>query len=95
MPFARAAVNGEASTVELIERLEPAERPRYLALYPNWFGAITSRFGVELDRVTLTDNLICAGPTKVIYRADWARSTRPPACASVVLRSSTSSTSPT
>ncbi|MDB5214906.1 MAG: hypothetical protein JWO86_2833 [Myxococcaceae bacterium] len=72
MPFARAAVNGEASTVELIERLEPEERPAYLALYPNWFGAITSRFGVELDRVTLTDNLICAGPTKVIYRADWS-----------------------
>lgn len=71
MPFARAAVNGEASTVEMIERLEPAERPGYLALYPNWFGAITSRFGVELDRVTLTDNLICAGPAKVIYRADW------------------------
>ena len=71
MPFARAAVNGEASTVELIERLEPSERPGYLALYPNWFGSITSRFGVELDRVTLTDNLICAGPAKVIYRADW------------------------
>ncbi len=72
MPFARAAVNGEASTVELIERLEPAERPSYLALYPNWFGAITSRFGVELDRVTLTDNLVCAGPAKVIYHADWS-----------------------
>ena len=72
MPFARAAVNGEASTVELIERLEPEERPAYLALYPNWFGVITSRFGVELERVTLTDNLICAGPTKVIYRADWS-----------------------
>ena len=72
MPFARAAVNGEASTVELIERLEPAERPAYFALYPNWFGVITSRFGVELDRVTLTDNLICAGPAKVIYRADWS-----------------------
>jgi hypothetical protein len=72
MPFARAAVNGEASTVEMIERLDPGERPRYLALYPNWFALITSRFGVEMDRVTLTDNLICAGPTKVIYRADWS-----------------------
>ena len=48
------------------------ERPRYLALYPNWFGLLTSRFGVELERVTLTDNLICAGPTKVIYRSDWS-----------------------
>lgn len=72
MPFARAAVNGEASTVELLERLAPADRPRYLALYPNWFGLITSRFGVEMARVTLSDNLICAGPTKVIYRADWS-----------------------
>lgn len=72
MPFARAAVNGEASTVELIERLAPSSRPRYLAMVPNWFGLITSRFGVELDRVTLADNLICAGPTKVIYRADWS-----------------------
>ena len=72
MPFARAAVNGEASTVELIERLALEERPRYLALYPNWFGLLTSKFGIELERVTLTDNLICAGPTKVIYRADWS-----------------------
>jgi hypothetical protein len=72
LPFARAAVNGEAATVELLERLSADERPRYLALYPNWFGQITSRFGVELERVTLTDNLICAGPTKVIYRADWS-----------------------
>ena len=81
MPFARAAVNGEASTVELIERLEPSERPRYMALYPNWFGLITSRFGAEVERVTLTDNLICAGPTKIIYRADWAALDRPHALA--------------
>ena len=72
MPFARAAVNGEAATVELIERLPRSERPAYLALYPNWFGVITSRFGVELERVTLVDNVICAGAAKVIYRADWS-----------------------
>jgi hypothetical protein len=72
LPFARAAVNGEAATVELIERLPASERPAYLALYPNWFAAITSRFGVEVDRVTLVDNVICAGASKVIYRADWS-----------------------
>ena len=72
LPFARAAVNGEAATVELIERLPAAERPAYLALYPNWFALITSRFGVEVDRVTLADNVICAGASKVIYRADWS-----------------------
>ena len=72
LPFTRAAVHGEAATVELIERLAPAERPAYLALHPNWFGVLTSRFGVEIERVTLDDNVICAGPTKVIYRADWS-----------------------
>ena len=72
MPFAQAAVYGEAATLELIERLDPAERPTHLALYPNWFGAITSRFGTEIDRVTIRDNLICGGPTKGIYVADWS-----------------------
>jgi hypothetical protein len=72
MPFARAAVNGEAATLELLEHLPSAERPELLALYPNWFGVITSRFGVELERVTIADNVICAGATKIIYRADWS-----------------------
>ncbi|MBX3190281.1 MAG: hypothetical protein KF819_25000 [Labilithrix sp.] len=72
LPFARAAVHGEAATVELIERLPPRERPTHLALYPNWFGGITGRFGVEIDRVTIADNVICGGATKVIYRADWS-----------------------
>ncbi|HSO34984.1 MAG TPA: hypothetical protein VLT33_20790 [Labilithrix sp.] len=85
LPFARAAVNGEAATVELIERLPAAERPAYLALYPNWFGLITSRFGVEVARVTLVDNVICAGATKVIYRADWSALDVPRAPADGVL----------
>lgn len=72
VPFARAAVHGEAATIELIERLAPSERPTHLALYPNWFGALTSRFGSELDHVTIEGNVICGGPTKGIYRADWS-----------------------
>lgn len=71
-PFARAAVHGEAATVELIERLDPADRPTHFALYPNWFGALTSRFGIEIDRVTIDGNVICGSPTKAIYRADWS-----------------------
>jgi hypothetical protein len=77
MPFARAAVHGEAATVELLERLAPEERPTHLALYPNWFGVITKRFGDELDRVTITHNIICGGPTKGIYRADWSALDKP------------------
>ena len=72
LPFARAAASGEASIVELIEHLPIEERPTYLALYPNWFATLTARFGTELERVTLTDNVICAGPVKVLYRADWS-----------------------
>ena len=71
VPFARAATHGEAATLELLQRLRPAERPTVLALYPNWFAGITSRFGRELDRVTIDDNVICGGVTKVIYAADW------------------------
>jgi hypothetical protein len=71
IPFARAATHGEAATVELLQRMPPAERPTLLALYPNWFAAITSRFGREVDRVTIEDNVICGGPTKGIYVADW------------------------
>ncbi len=72
MPFVRAALHGEVATVELIERLPPEERPTHLALYPNWFRILTDRFGHEVDRVTITNNIICGGPTKAIYRADWS-----------------------
>ncbi len=72
MPFTRAALSGEGSTLELLQRLSPAERPALLALYPNWFPAITSRFGREIDRVTIDHNVICGGPTKIIAVADWS-----------------------
>lgn len=72
MPFARAAVFGEGAMIELIERLPANERPSHLALYPNWFPEITRRFGVEFDRVTLAENVICGGLVKGLYRADWS-----------------------
>jgi len=72
VPFVRAAVHGEAATLELIERLPEDLRPTVLALYPNWFPGITSTFGHERDRVTIEDNVICGGVTKVVYDADWS-----------------------
>jgi hypothetical protein len=71
-PFARAGALGEGATVELIERMAPGERPRFMALYPNWFGGITSTFGHEVDRVSIAQNFVCGGLTKVIYEADWS-----------------------
>ncbi len=79
LPFAQAAVYGEAATIELVERLPPSERPTHLAVYPHWFGALSKGFGREIDRVTISDNVICAGPTKVIYEADWSVLGRAPA----------------
>jgi hypothetical protein len=72
LPFVLAATQGEAATIELIERLAPAERPAFLALYPNWFAQTTSTFGREIDRVTIDHNVICGGVTKGIYAADWS-----------------------
>ncbi len=72
MPFIDAAPHGEAATAEILQRLSPAMRPTHLALYPNWFGAITSHFGHEIDHVTILHNVICGGPTKVLYEADFS-----------------------
>jgi hypothetical protein len=71
LPFTRAALNGEGSTVELIQRLDPVDRPTLLALYPNWFPGVTRHFAHELARVTIEHNVICGGPTKIIALADW------------------------
>jgi hypothetical protein len=72
LPFVRASVHGEAATLELIERLPERQRPTVLALYPNWFPNTTRHFGHLLEKVTITDNVICGGDTKGIYDADWA-----------------------
>jgi hypothetical protein len=72
LPFVRAAVHGEAATLELIERLPVHERPTLLALYPNWFPGVTGRFGHLRGEVTITDNVICGGVTKGLYDADWS-----------------------
>ncbi len=72
LPFTRAALAGEGSTLELIQRLEPSERPTTLALFPNWFPVTTSLFAREpVTRVTLEHNVICGGPTKLVAAADW------------------------
>jgi hypothetical protein len=79
LPFARAAALGEGATVELIERIPPGDRPAFLALYPSWFGDITRLFGREVDHVSLDQNFICGGITKVIYETDWSSLGQEPA----------------
>lgn len=71
MPFTRAALFGEASMLELIQRMPPDERPTMVALYPNWFPVTTSSFVREFERVTIQNNVICGGPTKIVGYASW------------------------
>ncbi len=54
-PFARAGINGLASTIELMEYMPPADRPDVFVIYPSWWGtlptffadAVLARFPVE------------------------------------------------
>ncbi|HEX4512355.1 MAG TPA: hypothetical protein VH054_02430, partial [Polyangiaceae bacterium] len=73
MPFTRAALAGEASMLELVQRMPNDERPTLLALYPNWFPVTTSSFArATLARVTIDHNVICGGPTKLVAETNWA-----------------------
>jgi hypothetical protein len=71
-PFARADVNGLASTIELMEYMPPAERPDVLVIYPSWWGTLPTFFSdAVLDRFPVEGNVICGGYEDVLYRADW------------------------
>ncbi|MEO7113065.1 MAG: hypothetical protein ABI183_21685, partial [Polyangiaceae bacterium] len=72
LPFARAGVHGLPATLELIERMAPAERPDVLAIFPTWWGVLPTWFssGV-LARFPVEGNVICGGYEDVIYKADW------------------------
>jgi hypothetical protein len=72
LPFARASVHGLGASIELIERMPPMDRPDVMAIYPAWWGDLPSIFGKRLVGVPVAGNVICGGPEKVIYRADWA-----------------------
>ncbi|MGO8998245.1 MAG: hypothetical protein ACLQVI_33410 [Polyangiaceae bacterium] len=71
-PFARAGVNGLASTIELMEYMPPPERPDVLVLYPSWWGSLPTLFSdAVLARFPVEGNVICGGYEDVVYRADW------------------------
>jgi hypothetical protein len=73
LPFARAGVHGLAASIELIERMAPADRPDVLAIYPSWWGVLPTWFasGV-LARFPVEGNVICGGYEDVVYQADWS-----------------------
>ncbi|EYF03794.1 Hypothetical protein CAP_5224 [Chondromyces apiculatus DSM 436] len=72
LPFARAGVHGLGASLELVERIPPADRPDVMAIYPTWWGNLPAIFGKRLLGVPVVGNVICGGAEKVIYRADWS-----------------------
>lgn len=72
LPFARAGVHGMPATLELIERIPPADRPDVLAIFPTWWGDLPLLFSSEvMRRFPVEGNVICGGYEHVVYRADW------------------------
>jgi hypothetical protein len=70
-PFARASVHGLPAVIELIEHMQPDDRPDVLAIYDSWWPGLGERFGRRLFSVKIDDNVICGADEKVVYRADW------------------------
>ena len=74
LPFARAAGWGIGATIELIQRMQRNDRPDVLAIYPGWWQELPLWFSDGIiDKATITarGNVICGGPTKVTYHADF------------------------
>lgn len=71
LPFARATRLGAGAAIELLERMPPQDRPDIFALYPSWWGALPLWFGHKLAEVPVRGNVICGGPSKVLYRPVW------------------------
>jgi hypothetical protein len=72
LPFARATRLGVEAALELIERMPPEQRPDVMAIYPSWWGVMPIWFGRYITEFPVTGNVICGGPSKVIYGTDWS-----------------------
>jgi hypothetical protein len=49
-------------------------RPDYVAIFPAWYPEIPASPGfAEIHRITITDNVVSAGDTLVIYETPWTR----------------------
>lgn len=72
LPFARANRLGAGASIELLEHVPAELWPSHLAIYPLWFPTFGDSFGHELRRFPVHDNVICGGPEKVVYAADWS-----------------------
>ncbi len=71
LPFARANRLGIGATIELLEHIPEAQRPRLMVLYPSWWGLLPVWFGQYRSEIRIRGNVICGADDKVIYDARW------------------------
>jgi hypothetical protein len=72
LPFARAYQQGLGASIELIERLQPEQRPQLLAIFPSWWEHLPLWFGKPaLRSFPAEGNVICGDYAHVVYQADW------------------------
>jgi hypothetical protein len=72
LPMARATVHGLGAALELIEHIPSDDRPDLMALYPSWWEDLPAYFGRYVASFPVDGNVICGGPEKVVYQADWS-----------------------
>jgi hypothetical protein len=72
LPFARATRAHVGAGLELIERIDPQERPDLMAIYPSWWGELPLWFGRAIGEVPVRGNVICGGLSKVLYATDFS-----------------------
>jgi hypothetical protein len=72
--LARVYRSGTGCLWETVRRLPPGDRPRYFAIYPEWFPNFTRSgfLGPPIFRARLELNTICGGDEKDIFPAVWA-----------------------
>lgn len=65
---------GPGALYERLESLAPADRPAFLAIYPDWFAYLvrTHFVGQVVMSADLVDNTICGGRLKQVFRPDWS-----------------------
>jgi hypothetical protein len=64
--------HGTGAVFERIRSLPPEERPKYYAIFPNWFAFPDGDFLTEVFRTQLHRRTISTGASVVVYRADYS-----------------------
>lgn len=72
LPIAEASRQGVGAAVELLGYVPASTLPDIMTLYPGWWGQFVLWFGTRLDEFPVRGNVVCGGPSKVVYAPDFS-----------------------